>query len=566
MKHSPSLRPRRLKARPLAVMLAVALLPLAQANTLPAGMNVAAGQASVQVNGGQMTVTNSANAILNWQSFSVGAGNGVHFAQPGAASPVLNRVTGNDPSAILGSLTSNGRVWLMNPNGVLFGQGARVDVAGLVVSTLNLGNQDWLAGRHAFSSTGTAAGVVNEGHLRTSLGGRVALLGGSVENRGLIEAPGGQVVLAAGQSVELLDTGAPNLSVRVTAPQGEALNLGTLTAAGGRIDVHAAAVNQRGIVRADSLERGPAGEIVLKASERLCLMAGSVTAADGETGGHVKLLGREVGLFDDASVSASGRLDGGEVFVGGGMQGRDASLPNAQALFFGRDASIRADAQERGDGGRIILWSNAATRAYGALSARGGAAGGNGGFIETSGGWLDARPRQLDVTAARGRAGNWLLDPYDITIEDDYYMEGGGYGYDASFTATSASAYITTTALNDALATGAHVTVSTGGAVGTQAGTIYLNNANIGGSACGTTVCRLTLLADQDIYATGYSSISGNFSEVRLRAGAEGAITFENASVDVTGRIRAEASRVTLESDAWFRSASSGDAIVISNG
>jgi filamentous hemagglutinin family protein len=561
MKHFSSLSPRHLKVRPLAFLLAAALLPQAQGQTLPGGLNVAAGQATVQVNGGQMTVTNSANAILNWQSFSIGAGNGVHFVQPSAASQVLNRVTGNDPSAILGSLSSNGRVWLLNPNGVLFGQGARVDVAGLVVSTLNLSNQDWLAGRYAFGSSGPAAGVVNEGQLRTSLGGRVALLGGTVENRGLIETPGGQVVLAAGQSVELLDTGAPHLSVKVTAPQGEALNLGTLAAAGGRIDIHAAAVNQQGIVRADSLERGPAGEIVLKASERLSLLAGSVTAADGETGGRVTLLGREVGLFDDASVSASGRLGGGEVFVGGGQQGRDTSLPNAQAVFFGPDASISADATERGDGGRIILWSDVATRAFGSLSARGGSLGGNGGFIETSGRWLDARPRRLDVTAPHGQAGNWLLDPYDITISD----EVSDAGFNASFTATGNDATISTSTLNAALATGAQVTVSTSGG-GSQSGSIYLDGANIGGSSCLTNQCRLTLLADQDIRATSYSSINGNFSEVFLRAGDSGSITLENASIDVTGRVRLQASSVTLESDAWVRSSASGDAIVISNG
>ncbi len=562
MKPYSPLGPRHFRIRPLAILMAAAMLPSAQGQALPGGMHVVAGQAAVQVNGGQMTVTNSANAILNWQSFSISAGNGVRFVQPSATSQVLNRVTGNDPSSILGSLSSNGRVWLLNPNGVLFGQGARVDVAGLVVSTLNLSNQDWLAGRYAFSGNDPAAGVVNEGQLRTTLGGRVALLGGTVENRGLIETPNGQVVLAAGQSVELLDTGAPNLSVKVTAPQGEALNLGTLTAAGGRIDIHAATVNQQGIVRADSLERGAAGEIVLKASERLSLLAGSVTAADGETGGRVTLLGREVGLFDDANVSASGRVGGGEVFVGGGQQGRDNTLPNAQAVFFGRDARIRADAEELGNGGRIILWSNASTRAFGTLSARGGLLGGDGGFIETSGGWLDARPRHLDVTAPRGRAGNWLLDPYDITISDEA-LDGN---FNASFTATGSGAQLSTSTLNSALASGAMVTVSTGGSGGgSEPGTITLDGANIGGSSCLTNQCRLTLLADQDIRSY-YSSISGNFSEVNLRAGPIGSIVLENSSIDVSGRVKLQASSVTLESETSIRSGASGDAIVISNG
>src|SRR5262249_54359624 len=148
-----ALLPRHLKFRPLAASLALAAMACAQAQqTLPTGLQVAAGQASAQTQGNVLTVTNSANAILNWQSFSIGAQNSVRFVQPGASSQVLNRVTGNDPSAIFGSLSSNGRVWLINPNGVLFGQGARVDVAGLVTSTLNIANEDWLAGRYVFSS------------------------------------------------------------------------------------------------------------------------------------------------------------------------------------------------------------------------------------------------------------------------------------------------------------------------------------------------------------------------------------------------------------------------------
>ena len=144
----PSPHRRRFAPRPLALALAAASLlslPARGVTGACAGGALAeraerrpAARPAAVVNGQQMTVTNSANSILNWQSFSIGADNGVHFAQPDAASKVLNRVVGNDPSAILGSLSSNGGVWLLNPNGVLFGQGARVDVGGLVTSTLRL--------------------------------------------------------------------------------------------------------------------------------------------------------------------------------------------------------------------------------------------------------------------------------------------------------------------------------------------------------------------------------------------------------------------------------------------
>src|SRR5262249_35255016 len=202
-----------------------------RAQVLPSGMNVVAGQATARTVGNTMTVNNSPNSILNWNSFSIGAGNAVRFEQAGASSQVLNRVTGNDPSAILGSLSSNGRVWLLNPNGVLFGQGARIDVAGFVASTLNLNNADWLAGKYLFTQgTGSPAGIVNQGELRSSLGGRVALIGATVRNEGEINAPGGQVVLAAGSSVELVDSMTPNVSVKVNAGPGEVVNLGRLMA------------------------------------------------------------------------------------------------------------------------------------------------------------------------------------------------------------------------------------------------------------------------------------------------------------------------------------------------
>jgi filamentous hemagglutinin family protein len=120
----------------------------ASAQALPSGAATVQGQASITTQGNRMTVTSSSNAILNWQSFSIGAGQSVRFDQPTSSSQVLNRVLGNDPSHIFGQLSSNGRVWLLNPNGVLFGPTARVDVAGLVASTLNISDTDWQAQRY----------------------------------------------------------------------------------------------------------------------------------------------------------------------------------------------------------------------------------------------------------------------------------------------------------------------------------------------------------------------------------------------------------------------------------
>src|SRR5687768_12635809 len=131
-RHTGRMDPRRAAfvRRPIAAAVASALLSVSTTvgAQLPSGPAVVNGSAGIATHGGQMTITNSPNAILNWQSFSIGATNGVRFDQQSASSQVLNRVVGNDPSSILGSLSSNGRVWLVNPHGVLFGKDARIDV------------------------------------------------------------------------------------------------------------------------------------------------------------------------------------------------------------------------------------------------------------------------------------------------------------------------------------------------------------------------------------------------------------------------------------------------------
>src|SRR5688500_4108953 len=206
--------------RPAVLLITVSLMgpsiPAHAESTahLPTDPAVVHGSAIVHTVGDHMTVTNSPNTILNWQDFSIGSNQEIYFHQPDASSQVLNRVVGEDPSHILGSLSSNGGVWLINPNGILFGENARIDVSGLVASSLDISNIDFLAGKYNFLAGSAAGQVVNQGEVRTTFGGRVLLAGEQVRNEGTIQNPGGNIILAAGKSVELLDSGPQDVVVR----------------------------------------------------------------------------------------------------------------------------------------------------------------------------------------------------------------------------------------------------------------------------------------------------------------------------------------------------------------
>lgn len=269
---------------PLAFSLT--LLCAAPALALPVAPTVAHGSASFSQSGSTLTVTNTPNAIINWGSFSIGQNELTQFIQQSSASAVLNRVTGQSPSQILGQLQSNGRVFLINPNGIVFGQGARIDTAALIASTLKLSDADFLAGKLKFSGTGSEAKVDNQGTINTAQGGFVYLIAPNVENSGLINAPNGDVLLAAGHSVEIADGLNPALRVVLAAPEGSVVNLGQVLAESGRIGLHGGMVANSGTVSASSAV-AEGGKIYLRATEKIELSETSKLMADGTVGGEI---------------------------------------------------------------------------------------------------------------------------------------------------------------------------------------------------------------------------------------------------------------------------------------
>ena len=398
-------------------LMALSLAMAASATAAPVNPVIVNGQVTFARDGNALTVTNSPNAIINWSSFSIAQGELVRFVQQSGNSSVLNRITGQDPSVILGTLQSNGRVFLINPNGIVFGAGSQINVGGLVASSLAISNADFLSGNRRFAADGPAGQVSNEGAITTPSGGQVYLIAPDVNHTGIITTPQGETVLAAGHSVQLVDSSNPGMHVVVSAQKDQALNLGTVIAQGGNIGIYGALVNQRGTLNANSAVVGANGKVVLKSSRTTLLEAGSSTTATGvECGGDIQVLGEQVGVMGNARIDASGQRGGGRVLVGGDSQGKTPAVLNARQSYVSQDARIAADALARGDGGTIVVWGNDTTRVYGTLSARGGAASGKGGLVETSGHFLDVAGARVDTRAANGTAGFWQLDPANILV------------------------------------------------------------------------------------------------------------------------------------------------------
>ena len=282
----------------------------------PAGGNVVSGTASIRSNGTQTDIVqSSARAVIDWNQFNIAVGESVHFRQPDARSSTLNRVTGGDPSQILGTMTATGQVLLLNPNGVLFGRDARVDTAGLIVSTARLSNEDFLAGRLNFTAPEKLGGsIVNLGTITVRDGGLAAFVAPHVRNEGFIQADLGRVILASGSSfaVDLAGDGLLSLAVRdadlngMTDVQGSAVaalvqNMGSLVARSGQVVLMTPAfasslidnaINLGGVVRADTVQQDRNGAILLSATNGQIQLGGEIAAPGGSL-----TLQREAALF-----------------------------------------------------------------------------------------------------------------------------------------------------------------------------------------------------------------------------------------------------------------------------
>ncbi|MCL4743124.1 MAG: filamentous hemagglutinin N-terminal domain-containing protein [Phycisphaerales bacterium] len=391
----------------ISPLLSVLCGPIALAG--PDGPRVVHGSASFSHHGATTVIHTSHTAIINYNAFGIAPHETVRFVQPNASSRVLNRVTGALPTHIDGSLLANGRVYITNPAGVYFGDGAIVNAGAIYAAAGSITNADFIRGIDRFYDL--QGEVVNRGVIQADA---AYLLGRRAANFGRIVAEGGVVVMASADEVLIGESGS-NVYARVSKPApgatGGVENAGEVRARRARLgvgDVYGVVLFESSRVKADH---------VTVDSAATTLVSGEIDASNREpsaTGGRVELLGDRVGVTG-ARVDASGDAGGGTILVGGDLQG-GGDTRRASHTVVAADASLTADAATSGDGGTVIVWADGSTRFHGAISARGGSLAGDGGFAEVSGKRSLTADGAVDLGAPAGASGTLLYDPDAIVI------------------------------------------------------------------------------------------------------------------------------------------------------
>ena len=362
----------------------------------PSGESVVAGSVNVARPDANTTQINQASqsAIVNWNTFSINGNEYVLIQQPNSSATILNRVIGSQQSQILGQLQANGRVFLVNPQGVYIGPNASIDVGAITLSALDINNEDFLNGNYVFSGQAGNGSVVNDGAITTSDGGFVVLAGDYVNNTGVITATLGTVVLAAGEqmTLDIDNDGLVGFAVdeATVAELAGVENAGDIIADGGRVvmtasvanDLVATAVNNQGLVRAQRIE---------------------------EQGGEIYLTGY------GGDVNHAGTLD---VAGQSGASGGEALVYSTKDVTLEAQSKIIATGDEQQSGGnvRVIANGNLAFREDAFIGA-------DGGFVELSGHQGLSLGGEVQV-----RQGTLLIDPAVLAIRNDASSPTGACG------------------------------------------------------------------------------------------------------------------------------------------
>jgi filamentous hemagglutinin family protein len=411
----------------------------AQAN--PVGSSVTSGAASISSPSSRQTNVDqtSEGVVIDWSSFNIGNGQTTTFVQPNAQAIAVNRIEGGNASQILGTLDANGRVVLINGNGVLFGKTSQVNVGSLIATGSGGSDSDLLAGKFTQGSNPNAA-VVNQGRITASQGGFVALVAPNVSNTGTVRAKLGTVTLGGANAftVDFAGDGLVSFAAQGAGP-AKVTNTGYLTAANVALTARAAEGLATGVVNVS-------GTITAQGARNV----GGTIVLDAGDGGDV--------IVSNAKVDASGMGGGGAIQIGGW---------NQNSVTVDKASVLNASATGSGNGGNISVIASGMSF-QGQAFAQGGSQSGHGGAVETSGHVIDVGGARINTLASHGAMGMWTLDPENVTISSGATSNGAISS--GVFTPSGDNSNLNAGNLETALGN-TSVTVTTGN-TGTQTGDI----------------------------------------------------------------------------------------------
>src|SRR6056300_1099058 len=511
-------------------------------NALPTDPNITHGTAVISQGANQLTIDQQTDKLItNWSGFNIGADAKVKFNQPSSSSSALNHVNSADPSYIYGSLEANGKVILINPNGVIFANGSRVDVGAIVASSLKLSDENFLKDNFVFEKDGIAGIVENYGTIKAFEGGTVALISSIVKNNRTIETPNGSTALLAGEKITLnlnynqlisytIDSGVLNSLVEnnnaIVANNGQ-----VILSARGLDAVRKSVVNNDGIIEAKGINT---------------------------EGGKIFLEGDEITVKSNSTLNASGDNGGGQILVGGSWQNSDPTIYQAKTTTIEEGATLNASANNTGNGGEIVVWSDitndqSITKVQGKLTAEGGKNSGNGGQIETSGRVIEINESEISTKAENGETGQWLIDTGNINIRSD---DGTSF---SSGSAPSGNRDITPATLISALNSN-NVSIYTGINGSTEYG-IYINDSI---EYTGANDRTLTFKATGTV--RGAASISTGSSDVNITStnAALNLVLWADADGDGDGKVVTPDGNITTNGGHFW--AGGGDGSTTWNG
>ena len=365
----------------------------------------------------------SDQSIINWKDFSIDIEEITKFIQPDKTSAVLNRVLGENASNILGKLEANGHVFLINPNGIIFGKDAQIDTAAFTASTLNLLDEDFLKKSELLFEGTSKATIINLGKINTTCGD-VTLLGYKVENHGEINCQKGIAALGVGRKILLKPSEREKIYICLQDKMEEKeekglINTGKINAISAELKAdgnpYMYAINLEGVIEANGFEEKD-GKVFIVAEDGRAEVTGQIFAKNAdETGGEVRVLGKAV-ILNHAIIDATAEKGEGIVLIGGDYKGENSDITNAELVYVSLDSVIDVSAKDKGKGGKVILWADKQNSFYGSIFAKGGKASGDGGFVEVSSKGNLFPEGKVSTKAFCGNDGILLLDPVDINV------------------------------------------------------------------------------------------------------------------------------------------------------